>query len=325
LLVLSVYKRVKTCYNINVSCGGQQPTEILYFTKEETQMTTYETLGYETSEALRDAINSDLSALAYPYTVKHKVYGQGQLTFVKAPLIGGSLYATIDFAAGTKTLSLDVVLAGQMLEMPLTLADTLIELQTVFKADFIEREQAKRAADRLAREQAREAEIKAKEEKEAEEKYQKQKAKALKDFEAFTGTLTPKSAADEFYYSLGWLAKHVGAMTAILPDYLGNAFEQHFGADTPKTLVDSRAKTIGGYAKQWSWEFKCTIKKLKETVVPAYLHGITTDFSKGIHNTSFLWDLVDNYGFQFGKKQDVEKIRACVPSDKLSFFEAGLA
>jgi hypothetical protein len=317
---------VKTCYNINVSCGGQQLTEIhIYFTKEELAMTTYETLGYETSEALRSAINSDLSGLAYPYPVKHKIYGQGQLTFVKAPLIGGSLYATIDFAAGTKTISLDVVLAGQMLEMPLTLADTLVELQTVFKADFIEREQAKRAADRLAREQAREAEKNAKEEKEAEEKYQKQKAKALKDFEAIAAADRPIEVADEFYYSLGWLAKHIGVITAKLPDYLGSSFEKHFGTDAPKTLIDGRAKTIGGHAKQWSWEFVASVKKLKDTAVPAYIQSTTTDISKGIHNTSFVWDLVENYGFQFGKKQDVEKIRACVPSDKLSFFEAGLA
>ena len=288
-------------------------------------MTTYKNTDYETVEALRDAINTDLAALAYPFAVKHKVYGEGQLTFVKAPLIGGSLYATVDFAIGTKTLSVDVLLANSLLEMPEILTDILLEAQSVFKADFEERQQAQREVARFEREQERQRQKDAKKAEEAEKKLEATKAKAIKDFEALAQTIQPVTTADEFYYSLGWLAKHVGAMTAILPDYLGSAFEKYFGADTPKTLVDSKAKTSGGYAKQWSWEFKCTIKKLKETVVPAYLQNITTDFSKGIHNTSFLWDLVYNYGFQFGKKQDVEKIRACVPADYLSFFEAGIA
>lgn len=287
--------------------------------------TTYKTIEFETTEALREAINSDLSQLAYPFTVKHRIYGEGQLTFVKAPLTGGALYATIDFAAGTKTMSLDVLMASRLLEMPEALTDILLEAQSAFKADFVTREQARREADRLAYEQAKEAEKKAKADKEAEAKYERTKAKALKDFDKLATEVVPKSTADEFYYSLGWLAKHVGVITAKLPDYLGSAFEKHFGAEAPKTLIDGRAKTIGGHAKQWSWEFVASVKKLKDATVPAYLQGTTTDISKGIHNTSFVWDLVDNYGFQFGKKQDVDKIRSHVPADKLSFFEAGLA
>ena len=288
-------------------------------------MTTYKTTTYETAEELRNAINSDLSQLAYPFAVKHKTYGEGQLTFVKAPLTGGSLYATIDFTVGTKTLALDVVLSNNLLEMPEILTDILVEAQTAFKVDFIEREEAQRLADRQAREEAKAAAKKAKADKEAEEKYERTKAKALKDFEALTEATRPIEAADEFYYSLGWLTKHVGVITAKLPDYLGSAFEKYFGSEAPKTLVDGRAKTVGGYAKQWSWEFVASIKKLKGAVVPAYLQSVTSEISKGIHNTSFVWDLVDNYGFQFGKIQDIDKIRSHVPADKLSSFEAGLA
>jgi hypothetical protein len=288
-------------------------------------MTTYKDTEFTTAEDLRNAINSDLEALAYPFTVKHKTYGEGQLTFVKAPLTGGSLYATIDFAVGTKTLGLDVVLTNNLLEMPEMLLDTLLEAQTVFKADFIEREQAQRAADRLAYEQKKEAEKKAAEDKKNEEKYERTKAKALKDFEVLAATNRPVEVTNEFYYSLGWLAKHVGVITAKLPDYLGSSFEKHFGTEAPKTLVDGRAKTIGGHAKQWSWEFVASIKKLKDTTVPAYIQNTTTDISKGIHNTSFVWDLIDNYGFQFGKKQNIDEIRSHVPAGCLASFEAGLA
>lgn len=174
------------------------------------------------------------------------------------------------------------------------------------------------AAEKKAKAEAEKA-------KKAEAAYEAKKQKAIADFADMSNKVRTVSVADNFYYTLGWLAKHMGSLTAILPDYLGGAFEKHFGIEAPKTLVDSRAKTSGGYAKQWSWEFKCGIKKLKEATVPTYLHTVTSDISKGIHNTSFLWDLVENYGFQFGKKQDVESIRSHVPTECLSAFEAGLA
>ena len=117
-------------------------------------MVTYKNIEYETTEDLREALNTELAALAYPYPVKHKTYGEGQLTFIKAPLMGGSLYATIEFAAGTKTLAIDTVLANQLLEMPEILLDILLEAQTAFKEDFIIREQAQREANVLALKEA---------------------------------------------------------------------------------------------------------------------------------------------------------------------------
>ena len=288
--------------------------------------TTYKTTEFETADALREAINSDLSQLAYPYTVKHKVYGEGQLTFVKAPLIGGGLYATIDFAAGTKTLSLDVVLANQMLEMPEALAETLLEAQTAFKADFLAREQAKREADRVVREQAREAEKQAKAEKEAEEAYQRAKARNLKDFEAMEATVTPKSFADEFYYALGWMVNNTGVFSAAMPDYLLSHFERHFGTEAKPQVVDSRKRTVNGHPMQWALSMKASIKKNAVDTVPACLRQHLNKTGNAFSDTSFIWNLVDNYGFQFGKKvQDVDKIRSCVPASHISFFEAGLS
>jgi hypothetical protein len=286
-------------------------------------MTTYETLGYETSEALRNAINSDLAALAYPYAVKHRTYGEGQLTFVKAPLTGGSLYATIDFTAGVKTLALDVVLANNLLEMPEILLDTLLELQTTFKADFIEREQAQRLADRQAREQAREAAKKAAEDKKNEEAYERTKARAIKDFEARAQAERVLNTADEFYYTLGWLAKHAGTVAAVLPDYLENAFTKHFGAEAPHRVVDSKHRGPAGWQAQWSWSFTISIKK--PDLIPALLSDKLNPSQKAVSDTSFVWDLVENYGFQFGPKQDIDKIRSHVPADCLASFEAGLA
>jgi hypothetical protein len=175
-----------------------------------------------------------------------------------------------------------------------------------------------------ARRLEREAQKKAEREKKAEANYEKLKTKSIKAFEELTQRTKPEvSASKEFYCSLGWLAKHVGSIQAVLPDYLESAFEKYFGTDAPKRLIDSKAKTSGGYAKQWSWEFRCTIKGLDKTTVPANLLNVTSDFSKGIHNTSFLWDLVTNYGFKFGKVQDKVEIMRHVPIEYIPAFNEG--
>ena len=141
-------------------------------------MINYKDTDYETAEALREAINTELEALAYPYTVRHKVYGEGQLTFIKAPLMGGSLYATIDFGVGTKTLAMDVVLANDLLEMPEILLDTLLEAQSVFKADFEERSRAQMLANIQAMEQEFADKKQAAKEAKAEEVREAKKARA---------------------------------------------------------------------------------------------------------------------------------------------------
>ena len=299
----------------------------LFYTKEENVMTTYKTTNYETAEELRNAINTELEALAYPYSVKHKINGLGQLVAVKAPLNGGSLYITVDFdTVGTKILALDMLMAHRLIDMPETLTDILLEAQTAFKEDFEAREQAQRLAVRQEREQAREATKKAAEDKKNEEKYEHTKAKAIKDFEALTKTVTPISAADEFYYSLGWLAKHAGTVTAALPDYLESSFIGHFGSTEHCRVVDSKKRYPSGWTAQWAWSFTIPFKKPKQVgTIPAFLSDKLNPIGNKVSDTSFIWDLVDNYGFQFGKTQDIDKIRSHVPVSCLAAFEAGLA
>lgn len=141
-------------------------------------MTTYKNTNYETTEALREALNTELSAIAYPYAVRHKTYGEGQLTFIKAPLTGGSLYATVDFAVGTKTLAMDVVLSNNFLEMPEILLDIILEAQTAFKEDFETHQQELKELERRRREQALEA--KKKKEEEIKKEAEKQKSSKVK-------------------------------------------------------------------------------------------------------------------------------------------------
>lgn len=249
-------------------------------------------------------------------------YGEGKVVAYTGDTVD-TIILDIDFSGETKRFSLVHIMTNNFIKFADIFEigdawDSAFTLHTTLTGIY-------KACEQVLRQQQIEAEKRAEAEKKAEAKYQKQKEQAVKSFDQMVQEAnTSLSDVDEFYYALGWLAKHIGSMTAILPDYLGSAFEKHFGAETPKTLVDGRAKTSGGYAKQWSWEFKCTIKKLKETVVPACIQSVTTDFSKGIHNTAFLWDLVSNYGFQFGKKQDVDKIREAIPAQYISSFETGL-
>lgn len=298
-------------------------------------MTTYERLEtIKTTELTLDTAHdtynkaeAELVGLVGDYAMGAEVRGTtlgfGHIVNFYGTTLDG-IIVEIEFADTVKKFSLKHILENQNF---VTLVDTF-EIGIIWnEAMSIHKELTKqfKELDKLDKQLKEEAAKKAEEERKAEEKYQKARDKALKDFDEQSQVVVPKSTTNNFYYALGWLAKHIGSMTAILPDYLGSAFEKRFGKDTPKTLVDSRAKTSGGYAKQWSWEFKCTIKKLKETTVPAAIKDVTTDFSKGIHNTAFLWNLVDNYGFQFAPKQDVEKIKACIPSEHLEFFEAGFA
>jgi hypothetical protein len=288
-------------------------------------MTTYKNTNYETIEELRNTINSELKTLDYPYAVKHKTYGEGQLTFVKVPLIGGSLYATIDFATCAKTVALDIVLANNLLEIPETLAEIVVEARSIYKAAFIEREQAQRAAERQAEINAKEAAKKAAEAKKAEEKYERTKARVIKSFNDLANSVKPKSSADEFYYSLGWLAKNTGTFSVALPDYLLSSFERCFGTEVKPTVVDSKKKTINGNPMQWAMSMKASIYKKALNLVPSYLTKYLSSSGNAIADTVFVWDLVENYGFQFGKTQDIEKIRSHVPTSHMSFFEAGLA
>jgi hypothetical protein len=164
---------------------------------------------------------------------------------------------------------------------------------------------------------------KAEADKKAELLYQKQKERAIKDFENRTSTAsTVLSTEDDFYYALGWLAKHVGTCTAALPDYLVSAFEKHFGSNVPCRVVDSKHRGPAGYQSQWTWSFKMTLKKPDD--IPAILSKHLNQSGNAISDTSFVWDLVSNYGFQFGKKQDVDKIREAIPTQYISYFETGL-
>jgi hypothetical protein len=294
--------------------------DVIKFLEDEITMT--KNIYLEAEDKLIDSVKDYIVGI----NISNNVYGEGQVVSYSGTTMD-NLIIDIKFPTCNKRFSLLAIINLSRSATTFTKITDEDTLACLIKALEVHTQLLKsyKAYEIQARQLEAEAQKKALAEQKAEARYQRQKELAQQTFDQLVANAgSTWSETDDFYYALGWLANHVGAMTAVLPDYLGSAFEKHFGTEAPKTLVDGRAKTSGGYAKQWSWEFKCTIKKLKETVVPPCIQSVTTDFSKGIHNTAFLWDLVANHGFQFGKKQDVDKIRDTVPVQYITAFNEGL-
>lgn len=285
-------------------------------------MTTYKTINFETTADLRDAINADLANLAYPIDAVHRMNGQGRIVDIKAPLTGNSLYVTIDFdSIGSKMFALKALFEYRLITLPDDIKDILMEAQTAFETNHKQLEDEKRAANRLAYEQKKQAEETARQEA----KYEASKAKMIKEFETLAKTERTMSATGEFYYSLGWIANNCGAFACSLPDYLLPYFQSQFGSDYEPHTVDSRKKTVNGYSMQWAISMTANIKKKSLDKVPAFLNQYLSKSGNAIANTSFIWDIVSNYGFQFGKTQDIDQIRATIPTEYIQYFENGYA
>ena len=269
--------------------------------------------------------------LSLPLPVVHN-HVPGQLTQVK--VTDKDILITLEYEtlAGRRssTYSLVWFLTHSTLAT-LTLEDGSNELFTDIGNSFVEactlhervlREEAnQRIAAQIA---AREAEKKARADAKRLEALEKKKARDIKDFEARAQATTLISQTDEFYYSLGWLAKHSGTFAATLPDYLLPMFYSHFGTEYKPRAVDSSKKTINGYAMQWTVGMTISLPT-KAPELPSYLNQYLSTNGKSLANTSFIWDLVDNYGFKFGKSQDLEAIKSHIPDTYINLFEAGLA
>jgi hypothetical protein len=171
--------------------------------------------------------------------------------------------------------------------------------------------------------QTRDAEQKKleKKHKELEKKFEGLKASAEREINNLINNTNTKAKADDFYYALGWLAAHVGTITAKMPDYLEKAFVRHFG-NVEHTTVDSTKVGPAGYTSQWRLSMEASLVKAKN--IPAAISEYLSTSGKKVSKTSFVWDLVDMYGFKFGKKQDTLDIMRCVPIEYVPMFNAGM-
>lgn len=251
------------------------------------------------------AVTTKTNALGYVKTVEGNTFNK--------------LFLTIDFGTECKKYDMSVALTNKFLTFKnpelLTTYNTYFKIHEDLTAQEVQLDKA-----RVIAEATKKAEQEAA--RKAEAQYQKAKDRALKTFEEQINRdkdTTNKSA--NYFFALGWLAKHIGTISAKIPDYLDAAFQKYFGADAVHTTIDSKKKTVNGFAMQWSWSFKASL--IKASNIPAALNAYLNEQEDAITNTSFIWDLIDTWGFQFGRKQDVNKILANVPADCVEAFNAG--
>ncbi len=285
-------------------------------TKNTTVLTT------ETAQSAYTKAENDLTSYIGDYVVnakiKHPTYGIGTITSYRKNGTLACLLIKVDFETVTKQLSLSFFI-NNFIDLP-----DIVDIWTEAFAVHTELTKTYTEITTALEKAETEAKQKAAEEKKAAEKYERQKAKVMAEFDNLAKTPKIKNAADEFYYALGWLAKNIGAVSAALPDYLLDSFERYFGTEAHPTVVDSKKKTSGGNTMQWTLSMRASISKKAKDFVPACLVKYLNPAKTALTNTSFIWDLVDNYGFYFGKTQDIEKIRECVPTANIYSFEAGL-
>lgn len=247
--------------------------------------------------------------------------------------LGRNLFAEFDVEGETKICALDLGINSGVIKLEDNVQKVVDEyfeiLNKAKEAYAVETEAARKEADekaRLAREKyeaekARREEIK--KQIEADKRYAKRVERALHKL----STLRPEKTEKLFetptsqYEIIGWMAKHLTSVRAAMPDYAEKWFVGRFG-DVERYVVNSKKKTSGGFAYQWGLGLKLTFD---EDVKGPLEQRATSKNKKVIDNVAFVWDLVENYGFQFGKEQNISQIKAEVPEQYLPDFEKGYA
>ena len=288
-------------------------------------MKTTNVSDYQNWNELSNDMTSDLlEAITLPIKTVHKAYGACSIINFDVNCNEANLHimATFKLDDGqTKQLALDILIANRLVELDCAVATEINSYFELFKA--LQKEVQEVAHDRSV--EKLEADRQAKEEAKQEAKYQAAKEKAIQEFEVMTRKDKSVCATGEFYYNLGWLAKNVNTISAALPDYLLKYFENHFGTEAKPTVVDSRKRTVNGYPIQWALSMKASVPKKVVDNIPAFLKQYLNPTGNALTNTTFIWDIVENYGFQFGRKQDIEQIRAKIPVACIEQFEKGFA
>lgn len=250
-----------------------------------------------------------------------KDFGHGKVLKVYRDTFDDLIF-DVGYSYRTRSYSLKLVMLSQQVNSYIYFIDqSLVDIYKELKAvnDELQKNNT------VDEEDLRVALVRAKAIK-VDEQCAKMKAKAIQEFEDLMNEPTViATQADEFYYSLGWLASHVKSVYAAMPDYLEPYFIKQFGDEAPHRAVDSSKRTVNGFPTQWALGFTASIGKKDIDQLPANLTTYLSKTGKGLANTKFLWDLIENYGFKFGKKQDKEEILSHIPTQCISIFEAGFA
>lgn len=284
------------------------------------------------NEAKKDLLK-DINESIRGVKINSANYGLGYIIAVRDdvtnPAKEHDYKVDIDFNGTTKTFCLMFAIEKGAITLESTLLDLLKEYMSSFQAILEERSrQFKIEAEKQAEEhrkleelraaQKAELEKKEKEKKEA-EKFEKRKADAIKKFsDLCRQAKMSKAPVDDEDFIIGWLAKHVTRISAEIPDFLEKYFVAQFGANAQKTVVNTSMKSSGGFTKKWS--LSCQVHVDDLATMPPALQEVFKK-SKTVNSTSFALKLIYDYGFNFGKEQDVSQIKSM--SSDLKAFDLG--
>lgn len=288
-------------------------------------MKTYTASNYQDWNILSSELTAELNELINnPISAVHKKYGECKVSSFVVSINESNfmILADVAFSDETKKLALNILLKNGLVqiddydsfEVLKNFISSLTDLQTEVHNVQYDRTSAKHEADRQAKELAKQ-----------EAKRLTHREKSIQEFERMTRVDRGICASGEFYYNLGWLAKNVGTISVSLPDYLLPYFENHFGTEAKPTVVDSNKRTVNGHPMQWTFSMKASLLKNSLSTIPAFLKQYLSSAGNSLTYTELIWDIVENYGFKFGKTQDLEKIRESIPAHCLEYFEKGYA
>jgi hypothetical protein len=269
----------------------------------------------------------DIRACLEGLTIQSKLYGEGLITQITGnnpnDLIVHIHFNTDNEKRFHKAYNIAIALKTKNIILPdytLKLYNGFMELaqEELIKEKELEK-QKKLEEEALKKAEAEEQErIKA--EKKAAQAFEKTKKRMIEKFEATAQEISNNiTYANEYYYSLGWLAKNLTSIYARMPDYLDASFTKYFGSEAPRKLENSKDKNC-----VWTYGFSGHVKNADNA--PVTVQAIMNPNSKDLSATgatAFFWDLVANHGFQFGKTQSVELIRSYIPKDMMTDFDLG--
>lgn len=286
-------------------------------------MKNYIVSDYQNWGDLAADLTAELNELiSKPIISTHSKFGDCTFTNFTVSINDSSanIIADFTFATENKKLAINILITRGLLtvadnatfellkQFSEQLTDLQVEVKTISRQRFIAQQEAEKEARERAKQEA---------------KYQARMDKAINDFELMTRKDRGICASGEFYYNLGWLVKNVGTISAAMPDYLLKYFERHFGTEYKPTVVDSKKRTVNGNAMQWTLSMKASIAKKAVDTIPEFIAQYLNPTKTALTNTEFIWDIVENYGFKFGKTQDIDEIKKSIPDFCLDAFEKG--
>jgi hypothetical protein len=289
-------------------------------------MKNYSTQNYTNYSEFVNELNTDLNTELKSFTVQ-KGNQVGTVTEVRVAETTADIYLKVEYPERTCTLSLKTILDKNLPyvfddEVKSVLIKYLEPVTTAINKMEAEAAEKRRLEAEILRKKMEEEQQRKKEEADR-IKFENRRKSALSKLDQ----LQPEDTSSLFdspmthYQVLGWLAKHTKSIKASMPDYMESWFIKNFGQDADRYVVDSKKKTVNGHPMQWSLSCKISF----DTEVSGILEQKVTTNKKAIDNVSFVWDLIDNYGFTFGKKQDVEKILTEIPTQYVEDFQRGYA